>query len=247
MLIFYNMTYAHVYESVKQGRNRADGMGNGMEINSNLPDSVAMLPRKEPVQKRSKERFARILAAAQVLLAERGVDNVPMSDIAQMSEISVASLYQYFPDKAAIVATLAVRLNQLGQDCVVQAFADVTDRQGLVRGLCQMTDEYFGYFQQEPCALAIWQATQSDRRLQALSAADDAEHAQTLKRAMLRVCPRAEPDNVACQAALLSGMVADVVRRSIVLEPQRAAHCIQVFKKQILVPAVERVMGMNTD
>jgi len=65
----------------------------------------SILPRKEPVQARSRVRFERILEVAVELIVARGMDAVAMSEIAKAAEISIASLYQYFPDKTAIIAT----------------------------------------------------------------------------------------------------------------------------------------------
>src|SRR5215475_2249066 len=76
------------------------------------------ITRLVPTQKRSRERFERILACAIEVMAEKGSDAFRMSDIVERTGIAFGSLYQYFPDKTAVFGTLAERYNAVGRDCV---------------------------------------------------------------------------------------------------------------------------------
>lgn len=62
------------------------------------------MTRREPVQKRSRERVEAILQAARRLLAERGVEALTTRSLAGYSGIPVATIYRYFEDRDAIVA-----------------------------------------------------------------------------------------------------------------------------------------------
>jgi AcrR family transcriptional regulator len=70
--------------------------------------------RLVPTQKRSRERFERILQCARELMAEKGSEAFRMSDIVERTGVPFGSLYQYFPDKTAIIGTLAERYNAIG-------------------------------------------------------------------------------------------------------------------------------------
>lgn len=65
--------------------------------------------RRRPVQQRSAQRVERMLDAAAALLDEVGLDALTTSAIAATAEVSVGSLYQFFPDKDAVVQALARR------------------------------------------------------------------------------------------------------------------------------------------
>lgn len=54
----------------------------------------------------------RILVRARSLVSKRGFDNVSLRSIAKASDLSPASLYEYFPSKDALFAELAARANQ---------------------------------------------------------------------------------------------------------------------------------------
>ena len=63
-------------------------------------------PRKQPLQSRSKETFGAILEAAARILEAEGLEAANTNAIAARAGVSIGSLYQYFPDKAAIFAEL---------------------------------------------------------------------------------------------------------------------------------------------
>ncbi|MEM9620346.1 MAG: TetR/AcrR family transcriptional regulator [Pseudomonadota bacterium] len=62
--------------------------------------------RRVPKQQRSRERYERILEAARGLIAEHGNDAVSMREIADHAKMGISSVYQYFPDKNALLWTL---------------------------------------------------------------------------------------------------------------------------------------------
>ena len=76
------------------------------------------LARLVPTQQRSRERFERILQCAAEVMAEKGSEAFRMSDIVERTGVAFGSLYQYFPDKTAIIGTLAERYNAIGRECV---------------------------------------------------------------------------------------------------------------------------------
>jgi len=65
--------------------------------------------RRVPRQERSSRRVEGILDAAATLVVERGVDALTTRDIADAAGAPVASLYQYFADKEAVLLALAAR------------------------------------------------------------------------------------------------------------------------------------------
>jgi AcrR family transcriptional regulator len=62
--------------------------------------------RKRPKQARSAELLSAILEAAAQVLAEEGAPRFTTARVAEKAGVSVGSLYQYFPNKAAILFKL---------------------------------------------------------------------------------------------------------------------------------------------
>ena len=66
-------------------------------------------PRKSPSQERSRQTIERILNAATRIFHEQGYAGTTTNDIADEADLSIGSLYQYFPNKDALLAALTKR------------------------------------------------------------------------------------------------------------------------------------------
>jgi len=70
-------------------------------------DIDPVLIAKVPVQERGKLRFNAIVAAAEELVFELGIDNVSTHKVAQKAQVPAASVYQYFPSMGALLGVMA--------------------------------------------------------------------------------------------------------------------------------------------
>ena len=66
-------------------------------------------PRKRPRQQRSQATWAAILDAATQLFQRLGYAGTTTNRVAELAGVSIGSLYQYFPDKDALLLALAER------------------------------------------------------------------------------------------------------------------------------------------
>lgn len=71
--------------------------------------SQASVLRREPRQSRGQQRIEAILDAAEQLFAEIGYDATTTNAIAARAHTAIGSLYQYFPNKEAILRELIAR------------------------------------------------------------------------------------------------------------------------------------------
>src|SRR5215472_18523201 len=69
-------------------------------------DSGMPVNRRIPQQERGERRVAELLEAASVEFAEVGYDAATMKAIAKRAGASIGAVYQYFPNKAAVVSAL---------------------------------------------------------------------------------------------------------------------------------------------
>ena len=67
---------------------------------------VKTTPRKRPSQHRSKATVDTILTATARILIKLGFDGLTTNAVAEAAGVSIGSLYQYFPNKEALVAAL---------------------------------------------------------------------------------------------------------------------------------------------
>jgi AcrR family transcriptional regulator len=74
--------------------------------------AIPTTPRKSASQKRSQATVETLLDATARVLTREGYDRASTNRIAAVAGVSVGSLYQYFPNKEALVATLVARHNR---------------------------------------------------------------------------------------------------------------------------------------
>jgi len=74
--------------------------------------AIPTTPRKSASQKRSQATVEILLDATARVLTREGYDRASTNRIAAAAGVSVGSLYQYFPNKEALVATLVARHNR---------------------------------------------------------------------------------------------------------------------------------------
>ncbi|MBB1626025.1 TetR/AcrR family transcriptional regulator [Achromobacter sp. UMC71] len=78
-------------------------------------------PRKSPRQQRSQQTVETILQATARVLAQHGYAGTNTNLIAETAGVSVGSLYQYFPNKNALIAALHDRHDNQMLDVIDQA------------------------------------------------------------------------------------------------------------------------------
>lgn len=71
-----------------------------------MREKSGMNPRKLPKQARSREMVETILTATTRVLVREGYEGLTTNRVAQVAGVSVGSLYQYFPNRALLLATL---------------------------------------------------------------------------------------------------------------------------------------------
>src|SRR5215469_7750843 len=111
--------------------------------------------RREPRQARSRARLAQILAAADAILAEEGVEALTIRRIAERAGVPVGTLYQFFPDKGSVVDAVArayiAEFDSLVDGLVSSAAdGDWSDPVG------RIIDEVIALYRSHPGYVALW-------------------------------------------------------------------------------------------
>ncbi|WPQ36621.1 TetR family transcriptional regulator [Achromobacter xylosoxidans] len=86
--------------------------------------STRLSERKQPQQARSAELVAAILQAGAQVLAQEGAARFTTARVAEKAGVSIGSLYQYFPNKAAILYRLQTQEWQQTSDLLRRLLED---------------------------------------------------------------------------------------------------------------------------
>jgi len=163
----------------------------------------SVTPRRVPVQRRSRETVRAVLDAAARVVAERGVAGATTNAIARVAGVSVGSLYEYFPNKEALLVALAERLQGRMAADAAEGVAGLAASRDLDEALQRFAETLLAVHEREPVLHRLLDS--------------DAPH---------------PPDLHACVLALEESLVRDleaVLRRApevCVPEPHTAAHLL---------------------
>jgi AcrR family transcriptional regulator len=189
-----------------------------------------VLQPKAPAQKRSRERVERMLAAAVELIERDGSDAMRMSEVAQKAGVPIGSLYQFFPDKTAIIRTLADRTMAEGRACIAAGLEGVTTPAGLLDAFDGLIDIYYGAFLARPVMRDIWSATQADARLRALELEDSRMNGALVAEAVHRLRPGLDRASLDVPCLLVMQLGEAAMRLAVSVERGEGDALIQTYK-----------------
>ena len=114
-----------------------------------MPQVTDFQLKKRPKQARSRASFDAVLDAAARLLAQAGYEDLTTNRIAEQAGVGIGTLYDFFPNKEAIVAELTRRLMVRVVDNMEQAFAEANRMKDPWRALQHMVTVAVGSMVEE--------------------------------------------------------------------------------------------------
>ena len=139
---------------------------------------MEMRLRRPPKQQRSRGRVDEILAAARKLIGEKGIDAVKMREIAALAGGPISSVYQYFPNKSAILATLFEQWADEIDQQVKERLGQVETVDDLMLAASELTDYFYGRIDKDASVLDLLNAVQADKTLANLDLATSRRQAE---------------------------------------------------------------------
>ncbi len=121
------------------------------------------LMRRTPQQVRGQRRVSQILDAAAEVFAETGYETATTNAIAIRANTSIGSLYQFFPNKQAILNALATRYRGQLDSLLEDVFVD--DTAPLQAVLITLIDRIAEFYTANPAFRAMFYSAQSSTAL----------------------------------------------------------------------------------
>jgi len=136
--------------------------------------------RHAPRQSRSKATFEQILDATAQLLDSKGLEGINTNAIARAAGINVATLYQYFPNKQAVLLALFERFSTQRIETGRSGFAGISRRTDWRAVIGATVEGLFALRRQLPGTAALMQAMRVYPELRAYHRETRARVAQPL-------------------------------------------------------------------
>ena len=192
-----------------EARARAQQPPPGVPVRAGAAPVSGARVRREPQQARSRARVAQILAAADAILSVEGFEALTVRRIAQEAGVPVGSIYQFFPDKAAVVDALAhgyigefdaaiaglvasaeaagaaAAAGTAAAEAAAEVAADAGDVGGWADPVGRLVDEFAGLYRSRPGYVALWSGRHLSPELARADEANNLAIAQGVRRILV--------------------------------------------------------------
>jgi AcrR family transcriptional regulator len=202
--------------------------------------------RRKPRQARSQERVNRILDVAEDLFAHQGYAATTTNAIAAQAQVPIGSLYQFFPDKTAILQALALRYaEKLHQELAIdEAEIATLSLSGFVDQLIDTTDRFFT---ENPSYHAIFMEVQGTvRELDEIDEAADVQLVQNLASSLAKRDAGLEPADYEAIAFVLVKAIGTLLWLSLSQEGKFRQRLV-VETKRLTLKYLQSYFPFNTD
>jgi AcrR family transcriptional regulator len=140
---------------------------------------------KEPSQERSRERVAAILSAARELIAEGGLASLKMGLLAERAGVPIGTIYQFFPDKDAVIGCIFANQMEEALQAVYQACHPDGELEAPAAAATSILTAKYTEWRADPVMAEIWSIAQANRALRGLTRAATRATAEIKTQALL--------------------------------------------------------------
>lgn len=189
--------------------------------------------RKRPVQARSKARVEAILDAARDIISEIGSDGMKMSVLAQRAGVPIGTVYQFFPNKSAVIYTLVTDIMQqmhMALQAQMEGIQSLDDASGRID---QMVRGYYQFLKDEPVMRDILGSTQGDKKLQALDQEDSRTNGTMMFERMKPFVAQQDHKRLMVVLFLNAHLTGSLTRLAVMEDADMAESLLQIFVKRL--------------
>lgn len=193
-------------------------------------------PVRKPRQLRSLNRVERIKSAARSLIEQKGCGDLTIGDIAGKAEVSPSSVYQYFPNKEAIIIALAEHYLLSFRTRIAERLSPAPgSRAEMLERLLAVLQEYHDLYASDPVVREIWMRSTTDKALKKLDRDDTLHTLETLHAAARPLFPAEQHDDLRISLLLMIHFGAGAVRASLDADGKESGPLIHAARDMLVV------------
>lgn len=186
--------------------------------------------RRRPQQRRSKLRVDAILDATMTLIGENGVDAVTMRDIARRIDAPISAIYQYFPNKSAIIAKLFHDFTATVKSETSASLTEISNFDEALAAFSDVLDRYYESVRQDPAIQDVINAVLADKKLQHLDIEDSHWHAQAFADATRHLVASRDLEQFERATFLIAHLVGGLIRLALAVGNDEGKRVLDDYK-----------------
>jgi AcrR family transcriptional regulator len=187
-----------------------------------------------PRQQRSRERVEAILEAARVLIVKKGSAGLKIQEIAQLAGVTPGSMYQYFPNKAAILHALAEQyLEQFHLLMRTSLSKKPENLQECIDSLNLLLDQFYKVNRQDPVLRDIWLSISVDKTMRDMDIRSTQRNATLLFETFKHLFSEEHWPGLQRYFLLVVHITPPAIRLALTADPADAPEYIETTKRMI--------------
>lgn len=205
---------------------------------SSDPEVMYAHLKRVPRQERSQLRFETVVNVSLRLFGDNGYEAVSMREIAREAEIPIASVYQYFPTKQAIVKEIWLRYSQtvqqeLGGD--LMRFVENGRLEGGEQLIDRMVDLITELQLSSPAYVEVWGCIAATPELRILNDQDTLNLAEMVTEAIMTIRPTADRDRMQGLSLMLTESASAITKLTLALPEEQRNRIVRQLKESMKV------------
>jgi len=191
---------------------------------------------RKPSQQRSRARVDAILGASKELIVEKGSAGLKIQEIATRAGVSAGSMYQYFPNKAAIIHALAEHYIEYVHN-LIRAGVETppSNLEECVELLNLLLDQFYILYREDPVLREIWVSTAADKSMQDMDIEDSRRNAAIILPQIRDLFPQQHWPRLAHFLFLAMHMCGSIVRLALSVDKKEGDELIKVAKQMLTI------------
>lgn len=199
-----------------------------------MPDSMQGVGRgslrRVPKQERSRERIDDILKVSMELIGRKGIDAVTMKEIAALSGGPIASVYQYFPNKSAIIEMLHERYVDEVRMMITEHLPSINSAKDALDATDVLFDVYYNRMRERPSTQDLLNAIQADKALADRDIAETRFQAELFYEITKRFVSEQLHENYSRTLFIMFHMASATLRLALMVPEGEARKIVDQFK-----------------
>lgn len=190
--------------------------------------------RRKPRQERSRERVDDVMLAAKRLIGEKGIDAVTMKDIATASEMPLATVYHYFPNKTAIIAMLYQQHSEEMRETLRQHAETIGSLEDILTAAVTIVEMYSQRLKSDPAIQDLLNAIYADKALQLTDIEETKGQSAIFCAHTSKLIAQHQRQDFERSTYLLFQLAGSTVRLALMMPPEEGEAIVQDYKRLIL-------------
>ncbi|MCP5068834.1 MAG: TetR/AcrR family transcriptional regulator [bacterium] len=189
---------------------------------------------REPTQERSRRRVDTMLASARQLIAEKGSESLKMREIAERAGVPIGSLYQFFPDRTAVLACLFSKYLGAVNEVLRERF-EAAASIGQLEDLAEdLVESLYGLLLDDPALVDIWTGIQANKTIRHLDLDDSRRNAGFLFDSLRKwVGPKTSDGRLWQACFLICDLAGSASRTALGLPDEEGAALVREYAKMV--------------